>query len=365
MPDTVDFDSITPESIKAEAKQRISSDLEASGLTVDLREGSYTDVLLSECAYRVYKAMMYARSLLDAAVPGPDGGEFLDRFAQTYGLTRAEGKTASVTVIFSGTDGTVIPAGTWVVASSGYRFQTREAVTIASGTARVTADAESHGAAWNVAAGEIIRLQTSIPGVTEVSNDQAAGGVDTESDLSFYTRIHDHLSKPRTSGNVYDYESWALECAGVGYVKVLRLWAGPGTVKVIVAGEDKLPVPETVRAAVAENIDAKRVIGPSVTVVSVTAVPVTITVSCILDSGASADGVEAALTDAVTALLAGFEPGEENTLRYNRILALALSAEGVVDVSALTVNGGTGNITITADQVPRLGAVTVTGVDYE
>ena len=174
-----------------------------------------------------------------------------------------------------------------------------------------------------------------------------------------------YTSKPRTSGNVYDYESWALECAGVGYVKVLRLWAGPGTVKVIVAGEDKLPVPETVRAAGAENIDAKRVIGPSVTVVSVTAVPVTITVSCILDSGASADGVEAALTDAVTALLAGFEPGEENTLRYNRILALALSAEGVVDVSALTVNGGTGNITITADQVPRLGAVTVTGVDYE
>ena len=41
-------------------------------------------------------ARTVARSLLDAAVPGPDGGEFLDRFAQTYGLTRAEGKTDHV-----------------------------------------------------------------------------------------------------------------------------------------------------------------------------------------------------------------------------------------------------------------------------
>ena len=48
--DTFDFDSCTPERLKADAKSRLLETLQAAGLEIDTREGSYTDALLSEAA---------------------------------------------------------------------------------------------------------------------------------------------------------------------------------------------------------------------------------------------------------------------------------------------------------------------------
>lgn len=358
--ETLQFDEISPESIKAETKAKISSSLLDTGLQVDMREGSYTDILISEAAYQIYKACMLAQDILSAAVPGPDGGIYLDKFAAAYGLTRTAGAKASVVITFSGTNGTIIPSGTWVVSTGGYRYQTRAPVTITAGTAQVIADAEAVGACYNVDAGDICRLQTAVSGVTGVTNAPAVGGVDVESDTSFYTRIRSYLSKPRTSGNVYDYEAWARECAGIGYVKVVPLWDGPGTVKVIVAGDDKLPVAEAVRAAVAAHIEDVRTIGADVTVTSVESVTIDIALTCILDEQTLPEDVETAFLRDVQALLADFDVGAGEVLRYNRILALALSAAGVEDCTALTVNGGTDNIAFSPEQVPKLGTVTLT-----
>ena len=44
----------------------------------------------------------------------------------------------------------------------------------------------------------------------------------------------------------------------MGYVAVLPLWNGNGTVKVILAGEDKLPVGEPICTAVAAHIEEER-----------------------------------------------------------------------------------------------------------
>ena len=360
MPTIPSVASLTPESLKAAAKEKIQTALSSAGLSIDLREGSYTDALISECAYIVYRSIQYSRSLMDAAVPGPDGGPYLDAFAKTFGLTRTAGAKATVQITFSGTDGTAIPAGTWVVTTSNLRYATASPITITSGTAQVLATAEFIGAAYNVAPGSITRLQSSLPGVTAVNNAQASGGIDPESDLSFYTRIHDHLSKPRTSGNVNDFEAWARECSGVGYVKVLRIWNGPGTVKVVLAGEDKLPVSESVRSAVAENIESKRLIGPNVTVVSAAAVTVNVVAKCLVDSGSSADTIKGTFTKTMENLLQEMPFGSGEPIRYNRVMALLLSEPGVTDVVSLTLNGAKDNVRITAEQVPKLGTVTVT-----
>lgn len=65
--DTFDFDSCTPESLKAAAKEKILEDLQTASLEIDTREGSYTDALLSEAAYMVYNAIMTAPDLMAAA----------------------------------------------------------------------------------------------------------------------------------------------------------------------------------------------------------------------------------------------------------------------------------------------------------
>ena len=54
------------------------------------------------------------------------------------------------------------------------------------------------------------------------------------------------------------------------------------------------------------------------------------------------------------------EMGAEEPVRYNRILAMLLSCDGVVDCTSLTVNGGTANLPVSGEQVPVLGTVSVT-----
>ena len=56
----------------------------------------------------------------------------------------------------------------------------------------------------------------------------------------------------------------------------------------------------------------------------------------------------------------GPEEDAAYTLIYNRVLAILLNIPGVENFSALTVNGGTADVTIQARQIPVLEEVTVT-----
>lgn len=54
------------------------------------------------------------------------------------------------------------------------------------------------------------------------------------------------------------------------------------------------------------------------------------------------------------------EVGAGETIRHSRVLAYLLTCEGVVECSALKLNDGTENITLTPEQVPQAGDVTIT-----
>ena len=66
------------------------------------------------------------------------------------------------------------------------------------------------------------------------------------------------------------------------------------------------------------------------------------------------------LTDQVTKMFLEMEMGAEEPVRYNRILAMLLSCTGVVDCTSMTVNGGTVNVPVEAEEVPALGTVSIT-----
>ena len=357
----LDFDVLsteaTPESIKAE----MAAKLKEKGLDVDMREGSYTDLLYAEAAYQIYKGLSYHQTLLAAAVPSPESGPWLDKYGAMFGLGRTPAATAHVTVTFSGEDGTVIPAGTVVLTAGGVQFSTEFEATIAGGTASVSAAAAAAGAAYNVAAGTVTRLSVSIGGVNSVTNAASGeGGADAESDASYYERIHAFLSEPVASGNVNHYKQWARSVSGVGNAAVIPLWNGNGTVKVVVASEDNEPVDEAIVTATAQYIESVRPIGAEVTVVSAAALTVNIATTCTLEGGTVAEDVEDALSAAVAQMFLDMEMGAAEPVRYNRVLVALLSCEGVVDCTALTLNGGTANLPVTAEQVPVLGTVTVT-----
>ena len=87
-----------------------------------------------------------------------------------------------------------------------------------------TVEAENIGADYNVPAGSITSMAVNAPGVDDLSNlKAAAGGSDPESDVDLYTRIHDRLSLPITSGNANHYIQWAKEVTGVSYAGCIPL----------------------------------------------------------------------------------------------------------------------------------------------
>lgn len=350
-------EDISPESIK---KQYMTS-LAAKGLEIDTRPGSYTDLLFSEAAYDVYRTWRQFKTLLAAAVPGESSGPYLDLFGGQYGIARTSAAKAAVLLTFTGTDGAVIPSGTVVQTSSGLRFSTLMAARIVDGAATASAIAEEAGAQYNVAAGSVNRFLVTLPGVTAVTNEAGAGGADAESDAAYYERIHTRLSKPVASGNAYYYEQLALEVPGVGQAKTIPLWAGPGTAKVVVASAGKRPLDDTIVAAVQQKMEEWRIIGSAITAVSAAALTIDVAVSCTLENGVMPAAVQAELQHRLEALLESLEFGTTDPVRYNQVALQLLSCNGVVDYTALTLNGGAGNVSRTAEQVPVLGAVTVTG----
>lgn len=344
------FEDKTPESIKEE----ILSDLSL----IDTREGSFTNELVSPVALELWKLYESLKAILPIVFVDETSGEYIDKKSANYGITRKPGTTASAIIIFTGTDGTIIPKDTVFLTADGLEFITSEAATIIDGTASVLAHATEVGEKYNVAAGTITQQIVSISGLSSVTNEEAVGGTDPESDSSLVARLYAYLQKPASSGNVYHYEQWALEVDGVGAVKVVPLWNGAGTVKVLIVGPDKGPVDETVVANCAEHIENYRPIGATVTVVSAEGLSINVSATVELESTTTKAIVQAEFTKRLTEYLQDIAFDKYEVI-YNRIAYMLLDIEGVTDYMDLTVNGSTINITIGDDQVPMTGTVVI------
>ena len=315
--------------------------------------------MISAVAYEMWKYYQGLDAVIPIAYVDKTSGEYIDKRCSEYGITRKAGAKAAANLTFTGTDGTVIPKGKVFLTSDSLQFETDEAVTIASGTASVTATAAEIGEDYNVDAGTITLQLVSISGLTSVTNDKATGGADAETDAALVTRLYDSLQNPSTSGNAAHYKQWALAVDGVGAAKVLPLWNGAGTVKVLIVGNDNEPVDSTIVANCFANIEENRPIGATVTVASAEGLAINISATITIDSTTTKDAVQTAFKTALQEYLS-IIAFTKYTLVYNRISYMLLDIDGVVDYSSLSINGGTTNITIGSSQVPTVGTVVIT-----
>lgn len=344
------FEAVTPEGIQ----QRI---LDKLGSGIDTREGSFASDIVAPAALEIWKIYAALNELIPIAYPDETSGEYIDKKCGYYGITRKEGTKAEVTLTITGTDGKVVPSGTAFLNAENLKFTTAADAEISNGSAEVTATAENVGTAYNVAAGEIDHPLTSVSGVTAVTNKAlAAGGTDPESDKSLLARLYDRLREPATSGNVYHYRKWALECEGVGAVKVFPLWSGAGTVKVLVASPEMEPVDSEVVAAAQNYIEEQRPIGAQVTVATVSALQISVTADILLDGTVTLAEAEQKFGAALEEYFKGIA-FSSYTIPYTRIGYLLAGTDGVADYSNLLVNGGTENITVGEEQIPKKGEV--------
>ena len=345
------YEDMTVESIKSDLLGRLTTDL-------NLSEGSFTNDMVSGVAYEIWKTYQGLNAVIPIAFVDETSGEYIDKRAAEYGITRKAGTKASAVLLFTGTNGTVIPQGKVFLTSEGMQFVTTKAVTIAEGSASVEASASEAGEEYNVGAGEITLQIVSLNGLSAVTNEAAVGGSDPETDSALVKRLYDYLKRPATSGNASHYKQWALAVDGVGAAKVTPLWDGPGTVKVLIVGDDNGPVDSAITAKCAAAIEANRPIGATVTVMSAQGLSINVSAAVNVDATTTLAKVKEAFTDALGKYLREIA-FEKYTLVFNRVAYMLLDIPGVIDYTSLTLNGQTGNVLIGDNQVPITGTVVI------
>ncbi|NGP57803.1 baseplate J/gp47 family protein [Paenibacillus thiaminolyticus] len=337
-------------------------------MSLDRSEGSFPWDVLEPAAIELIQAADWAKEVLRRAFASTTFGPYLDERCAEHGVTRRPAATArstDKTIRFTGKPGATVPGG-YVVATESTEstpallYRVLHGITLAeNGEGFTDVEALDAGRSGNVPAGAIRHLSEPVPGITAVTNLTALeGGTDEESDDSLRERFLLKVRTPTGSGNKSDYEQWALSIPGVGGVKVIPLWAGPGTVKVVLINEEKTaPVPSVVEA-VETFIKNVCPIGSMVTVVGATEVPIHVSVTVTLSSEGSSNEVREMIQDGVRAYLKTLAFADP-LVRYTRIANIILDIPPVIDYGALKVNGNETNIEIAQDAVAILGTVTI------
>lgn len=343
------FESFSPELIRNQMADSLKTDINTG-------EGSFANDILSPIALEIWKLYATIDAVTAIFYPSEDSGEYLDKRCGYYGIIRKAGTRAETVLTILGTSGKIIPKRTAFLNAEGLVFLTESDAVISDGSVEVTAVAENVGAKYNVAAGEIDHPLSSVSGVVSVTNSAALGGTDPESDKSLLERLLAYLQEPSTSGNVYDYRRWALECEGVGSVKVTPLWNGAGTVKVMVVSEDKKPVDELTVSKVFEHIESLRPIGATVAVGTAEALNINISADIVIDKSVTLEEVTETFKAAIDSYF-GEISFSKYTVPYIRIGYLLAGISGVTDYSNLKINGGVENISVGSEQIPQRGTV--------
>lgn len=339
---------------EAESQEDILTRLQQNtGSRVSSYEGTFAYDILASNSIEFAKQEVEREEMYKAAFAETASGDYLTLIAEDHGVTRKEATAAVGNVVVKG-NGT-IPVGTLFQTESGISFTTTTTTTTAvKNEATIPVQCTEAGTVGNVGANTVTVIPMSIPGITSVTNPEPmTDGFDQESDDDLYERFHFHVTQPAISGNCNDYIEWASSIAGVGHVKVLPIWNGPGTVKVLVTDANGEPASPALLNKVITYIESVRPIGPEVTVVAPSLFDLTIKLTVTSGDG-DADYIKTMLNKYfVSRNFTG------TTISYAKVGNMILTDDKteVDDYSGLLINDATGNISVTDDQIPHVKEV--------
>lgn len=221
---------------QAEITSRMLSNIDD---TYDKSEGQFIFDVLSAVARELSASYETLNTILDQGFAETATAKNLDKKVEEYGLERKKAKAADGYVKVTGSDRAYIVQGE-MVASDELNYIFQENSQIVNGEAVVMVLCEQTGSCGNVAAGAIKYFPKTLQGLSGVTNEEAfTNGYDEESDEDLRQRYYVKVRTPATSGNIYHYKNWAMSVVGVGACKVVPLWNGNGTVKVIILNSNK------------------------------------------------------------------------------------------------------------------------------
>lgn len=305
-------------------------------------EGTFENDVLVTNSIEFGKMEVELEQMYKAAFAETSWGEYLTMIAAEFGVDRKIASKATGTVTVTGTG--MVSKGSRFSTSAGNVFVTTKEADI-KGSGDIPVEASLDGADGNVAAGTIVNIPISIPGILSVTNAKATtGGYDEESDEDLLKRYYIAVRTPATSGNKWHYYNWAMSVKGVGDCRVRPLWNGPGTVKVLIVDSNHQTAADTLIKAVADYIETVRPIGATVTVTSPT--PFAITVSAAIKGTLDAEECRKAINSrlAKTAM-------DLTELSYAQVIDIIMNQSSVEDCDNVLLNGKT-RLTFDIDELP-------------
>lgn len=331
------FEDRTFDAIQEEMLQDMRDD-------IDKREGSIAWDATAAVSYRLAEMYFYLQNYPDLVFPDTAVENYLDRTCVPYGIERKKAVCAVRKVM---ADGSMEIGSRWQIQDVIYSIKEM----IREG--EYLAQCEQEGDVGNQYSGQLQSLNYSTVGAT--LGEIVTLGTEKETDEALRKRLIAKIQRPSTSGNVNDYYNWATECDGVGEARVVPLWDGPGTVKVIIVNGDKEPADSALIEAVKEHIESLRPIGAVVTVVSAERITVNIVAKVVLD-GTTLSAAQEEFSKAVREYLQD-RAFAVTYIGMAKIGTILMEISGVEDYAELSINGKMENLKIQDNQIAVCGSI--------
>lgn len=330
-------------------------------------EGSLVFNALSALAYELEKLYVQANYILNQVYADSADLEHLEEIAANRSVFRREATAATVKIVGDA----AIPIGSRFNLKA-YNYTVTEL--ISNPEHSYAAICETAGAGPNELLGTLTPIDY-ISGLHTASITQIlVPGSDEESKEDLYQRYLESFSTEAFAGNVTAYKQAVNAMNGVGGCKVYPVWAGPGTVKVVIIGADGQAPSEYLVDEVSEALVPTKGTGyglasidHDVTVEGVFEIVIDVYIGTVYKNASYSSDVlapliEKAARDYFQSITDEWKNGDENTRQtvfQARLETSILDIEGVVSVLNVKMNLSSNNIILQSNQIPVFGELTV------
>lgn len=337
--------------------------------SVDTRQGSVIYDAISPVAMELEQVYSDIGLIGDECFADTASYYYLIKLAAERGIFVKEGSNAVLKIQIT-PDDLKIPMGTEFNIGEMNYVITED---FGKGTYAITCT--ESGTGGNSVTDDIIPLE-DIEGLETVEFEGIlAAGTDDEEEEALRERYFDSFKEVAFGGNRAEYKEKANEISSVGGCKVIPVWNGGGTVKIVILGADHQPAPASVIQEVQDLFDPTEdgtgvglaPIGHVVTVVTAGETVVDINSQITFMDGYAWDDIKdtfrSMVMDYFCALCREWEDSEKLVVRTGQIESILLSIMGVDNVIEVKLNGNAGNLVIDEYNIPKVGEMSGTAVD--
>lgn len=330
-----------------EIVERVSADAASRSGKQNLR-WSTIGVLSRVVAGVAHSLYGYIEFVLRQIFSSTAEGQYLERRASEYGITRKAAVAATGTVTFIGS--AVVPSGTLLQSPDSIQYLT----TADSSDNQAPIIAVEPGLDSNAQAGLELSLVSPILGVQSTATaSEISGGVDAETDESLRERLLNRQKNPPKAGTKSDYVSWALSVPSVtrAWCYPMELGLGNVTVRFMTdrATSNGIPNDEAI-TAVEDYINSQMPVTTILTVVAPIPKSLDMTLDILPDTEEARLKIKGAVEQAI---LREAEPG--GIVLYS---SLDRAVAGVSEVLSYRIVSPTDDVTTNTGEILVPGMIT-------